>query len=323
MSRKIKDIPYVDIFKKSWDLTFRHRYLWWFGLFASLSSIASSVTNYSHPEKNNRTADFISRNPIFFVFLLAVFLLLYVLILVIGLIGRGALISSIESEIKNRTSNFRPGFSEGKKYFWNIFILSLTLILFFAATIFVLAMPVLFLFYRGAIIPGAILASFAILIMIPLLVMLVFAKEYGYLYVVLGKLSAFSALEAAYNLFLENAAASIVMGLLMIPVLFILILAIFCIIIVLALIFLVLGLLTHLIMGNIGSVIIVVIAAILFLVIVLALRSVFETFVQSAWVLFFHEIASPKEKKPQEEVVEEEKAEVLPSASPVKTAQKE
>lgn len=293
------------------------------GLFPAISNIYSYADN---PGTDKSMENFIDQHTELFFAIFILCVIVYLVLAIIGIIGRGALVYSSDSEIRKKSSNFKLGFSEGKKHFWNIFILSIILFLLFLISIIVLAVPVIFLFYREAYIIGSILAVIALFILIPLAILFSFAKTYGYIYIVLGKLSSMSALEAAYELFLKNIFASIIMGLLFIAVSAVMGAAIFLIILPVALFFLALGFGLYFTVGTIGAIAVIIPAALIFLAITLILRSIFEVFSQAVWILFFREIASPKKEELIKETEKIEKTEALPTATPagsIKAIEKE
>jgi hypothetical protein len=317
------NIDYLGIFKDSWHLTWKKKYLWWFGLLASFSSGVGNVFNYSGSDQDKKAVEYLHQNVRLSLLIIFLFAAIFLALFILGIIGRGALIKSIDQETKNKSENFKSGFKEGKKYFWRLFLLSTVLFLLLLVSIIVLAVPVVFLFYQGAQFLGALLAVFAVLIFIPLVILVYFARIYGYLYIVLGKLSPFSALEAAYSLFSKNILSSIILALLFIPVTLAMGLAILSIVISTGLVFLIIGLLTYTALGQAGAITIISLAVLFFLAAVLFLQSIYETFAQTAWIKFFYIIASPKETEPVESE-EPEKIDTLPvttPANPIKTVE--
>jgi hypothetical protein len=66
----------------------------------------------------------------------------------------------------------------------------------------------------------------------------------------------------------------------------------------------------------------VALGLIFFIPAIILFYSIFSTFSEVAWVLFFHVIATPKEKeKIVEKISEEEKSTILPATETIKTAE--
>ena len=102
------------------------------------------------------------------------------------------------------------------------------------------------------------------------------------------------------------------MALLFIPIVIALLLGTLFIIFFLAVIFFVIGIIAYLIFSKIGAATVLALAIIFFLLLFIAVRSVYETFYQAAWVLFFYEIARPKVAETVTEIVPEIKPETAP-----------
>ena len=318
-----KNIDYIKIFKDSWQLTWDNKKLWWFGLLAALAGgfgkSYSGSNGKSGGPGEQKMMEFISQHPVIFASIIGAILLICIVFLVIGLIGRGALIKSIDRVQKNELVGFKSGFKEGKSYFWKLFFLGLVLGFFLLLSMTILAIPVIFLFISKAYILGVLLAIFAVLIMIPLFILFAFEKVFGHIYIVLGKLSVWEALEAAYNLFRKNILNSIVMGLFFIPVGLALMIGMLMAIIPVALLFLVIGLVLYAAFHSLGIFLAAVPGILIIAAIILFVRAVYETFAQTAWILFFKEIATPEVKEEVKETVEEKKTEEIPTIEPVKT----
>lgn len=320
MSKKLGDIPYINILKDSWKLTWSKKYLWWLGLLASFTSGTGNFSNYSSPGDNDKIGDFIAQNMQTIIIIGSIFFVICLVMFFIGIIGRAGLIKNIADEINSRPGNFKSGFTGGKKFFWKILGLNIILFLIMITSIVVLAVPVIFLFAKKVYFLGTMLALLAVFILLPVIILVSFAKTYGEIYIVLGKLTALSAIESAYNLFRKNILPSIIMALLTIPVGMILMFAIIFMLIPTALFFGLIGLLFYFLLGKTGAIIIAVIALLFFLALALLLRSIYETILQTVWILFFYEIAKPKvEERAAVEETKEEKPETMPETSPVKT----
>jgi hypothetical protein len=326
----VPNINYIEILKKAWQTTWKNRFLWWFGLIIALSSPGGLNFNFNtgKNEKIDETtvqkaADFIVQN-MHWIIIGAIALVAFVIVLVIaGTFARSGLIKSIDSIFKNKPAGFKAGMKEGKKYFWKLIMLGFSIFFMTFASIVILAIPVIFLLASGVYIAGALLGIFALFILIFIIILASFLKIFGNFYIVLGELTIWNAMEKAYALLQKNFLTSIIMGLLFMPLGLAFMMLVIVVLIALAIIFIPIGLVLYFTAGTSGAVIAACIGAIFFLVIFLALRSVYETFAQSAWYLFFLEIAKPKVEEKVEEEILEKKEEVLPVPDPVKTIEAE
>lgn len=318
-------INYIQILKDAWQITWKNKFLWWFGLLIALGSPGFNF-NFNPGGNENindatikKVLDFITQNMHWIIIGSIIFLAILIILMVIGIIARAGLTKSIDSVSKNKPVGFKQGMKEGKKYFWKLLGLGITIFFLILASVLVLGFPVIFLFVNKSYFVGIFLGLLAFLIFIPVLILVSFLRIYGNLYIVLGELRLSSALEKAYELFQKNFLASIIMELFFIPLGFVLFFAIIFILIPIVIVFLAIGFILYLVSGTPGVIITAGIGIICFLVLLFLLRSAYETFAQSVWYLFFQEIAKSKvEETVLEEVLKKEE-EALPAVNPVKT----
>ena len=238
--------------------------------------------------------------------------IIFIIFIILGIIGRGALIASIEKHIQEKPADFHSGIKDGKNNFWKIFMIILSLGLFIFLTIAILSAPVIFLFLNHDYIFGIFMGILALAIAAPLIILAAYLKIYGCLYAVLGKLNFWPAIENSYNLFLKNISSSIIMSLIFIPLHIFLMLLIFMVFIPIVIIFAAIGFIFFLIAGKIGAIIIVIFGLLVLFAICIYILSFYEAFSQAVWVLFFHEIA--KTKAP--ELIAEPELEAKPIGKP-------
>jgi len=322
----MEKIKYWEIIKKSWGITWKNKYLWWFGFFIAISG-GGGVNYISQGENLNSSREqqimyWVSQNYSLVITIALVFIFIFVLLFILNIISRGALISSIEKRINGESITFRSAWQEGKKNFWKIFNLNVLLGLFLMLTLFVLSIPILILMANENYVIGAILILLAIIIFIPIAILTAYLKIYGYLYAVLGKLKFWASLENAYNLFIKNIWASILMSLIFIPIGIVAMLAILAAIPILLLVFGLLAAIAYFTGGIMATVVIGVIGLIVFLVYNFFIQSIIQVFAQAIWINFFHEIAKPKIAETVAEKVTE-KSEAPTEPLPVIESKKE
>lgn len=317
-------INYLDILKKSWSVTWKHKHLWWFGLFIALGSGGGSLS-YNRDSTTDGQAkivgeqilNFVQQHLTLIIVSVLALIIIFIVLTILGIIGRGALIHSAHAITKGETTTFRSGFATGKKYFWQIFGIGFVLAILTFIIMFIVIIPIIFLFISKSYILGTILAIAGIALLIPLIILATFLKKFGCLYAILGNLKIRPALENAYALFLKNLSTSIIMALIFIPISIALALAVLFILFPVAVIFLVIGGILYLIFNKIGVAIAIGLAAICCLIIFLAARSIYETFAQTVWVLFFHEIAKPKVEEKVTEAAKEKMPDPIATPDPV------
>ena len=323
MSKKISEIPYLGIIGKAFLLTWKNRYLWWFGFFLMFSNLGGLNYSRSDFESKGTQTNFALENLsryshwtlIGFLFLSAIFIALIIL----SIISRGALISSIEKIHRNKTTDFKKTFQDGKKNFSKIFLISIFSGLLMLGALLILFPPVAFLFLNHNYIIGSIMAVFAVIIFIPLIILVAYLRIFGYLYAVLGGLKSWSAIENAYSLFQKNISTSLLMAIIFIPLNILLFLIILFALVPIALAILPLGIILFIFAGPFGAGIAGVIGLSILAILFIYLRSFMEVFTQAAWIFFFHEIATPKEK----EALTEPILEIKPLPNPLPTINSE
>lgn len=320
----MSNIDYIKIFKRAWSITWRNRFLWWFGFFVALAGSGGCfnfpVNNKWERVENGQIMNFVSDHIVGIIIGAVILCILLIIFLILGVIGRGALIKGTERIVKNEPANFKIGMQDGKKYFWKLLFQDIILGLCIIVSLLVLFVPVAILFATKTYITGTLVAILAVFIFIPLMILIVFLRLYGRIYLVLGNAKIISSLELAYELLMKNKLASIVMGLLFIPIGLVLLIAFIALAATLAIIFVPLGLIFNLILAKVGLIFVIALGFLCLLAAVFLMKSVYEVFTQAAWVLFFHEIATPKVKETVTEA-EPEKEKTLPVVSPVKTAE--
>lgn len=320
-------INYLDIIKKAAAITWKNKQLWWFGLFASLASAGSSFNYFFGSGKDftgggiteERVMSFISDHAAPMIGAGVIIAVLFFLFLILGIIGRGALIKSIGKILKNESADFKSGMREGKKYFWRILGIGFLSAIFIFLAAIILITPIVFLFLNKAYVSAALLVLLAVAILIPFMILSIFIRVYGYIYAVIGNLKIWASIENAYALLRKNLGVSVIMGLIFILLGMILGLSLIMLLVPIVAALFVLGSFFYLILKGVGVAIAIGLGAIIVIAITLFARSVYETFAQAVWILFFHEIAKPKVEETVAEEAEEIKA--APAPDPVKTSE--
>jgi len=300
----MKPIPYFEIIKQALKIAWKNKFLWVFGLLLSLGSgsgISNANWNMSkvsseNKEQAGKAIIFIQNNPeIVLGIAMAVFLLM-IFFFFLRIIGNAGLIKAASNIVVYGQSTIKGIFLETKKYFWPLVLVEIITFLAVLLIIFMMFMPVAYLFILKAHVLGTISLVGAILIIIPLAVLACFIRKYAFFYIVIGNMKIRMALEYAYGLFRKNIKESLLMGIITIAIGMVIIIPIFISIIIVTLLFVLLGLLAYLIFAKIGVIVILIIGIIFGIAILLIFSSAYATFMQVAWVLFFQEISLEKQK---------------------------
>ena len=166
-----------EVLTRAWQIIWRHKVLWIFGIFAGCSrgggggsgGQVSGSGDQTFPQLEqfmNQVSQWIEDNP----WIVAVFVLLVILVLIVsiflGTIGRVALIrGTYQAETGAERLNFGELFSGSIPYFWRVFGLSL-LILLIALVVFV---PLVL----GGTLFSALTAGIGLICLVPLICLLI------------------------------------------------------------------------------------------------------------------------------------------------------
>jgi hypothetical protein len=322
-------IDYLAIIKKAWRIAWKNKYLWWFGLLVSFSGGAGSNFSFNSWKGDNgweenvkqRISDWAATHWEWIVLGLILLSLLMMFFLILNVWGRGALVASLGKAIVEEQANFRTGMKEGKKYFWPILGLKFFLFGISVAVLIIIGTPIVILFYLKAYFVGAFLALSGLLIFSLLVILFSYLQKFGVIYLVLGKVYFWGALENAYQLFRRNLLPSLIMGIIFIPIGFLAGLIAVAFILTSLLIFLIPGLVAYFFMGKLAIISLLVLGSIILFAGILIINSIYAVFAQAIWILFFRQIALPKEEEKVVEATKEIKeSEIIPAADGLKTA---
>jgi len=302
-------INYLEIIKKAAFITWRNKYLWWFGLFILLASTCGNFFQAWPKEKNiqgQEVLDFTANHKELIIFLLAAFLLLWIVFTILGIIAKGGLIKSLKSATENKKLGFKSGFQAGKKYFWKVFLIGAFSVVFILATLIVFMIPIGFLFYNKAYLLGGVLSFLALVIFIPVLFLVSFIRIYAYFYAILADLPIGESLENAYALLRKNIMSSLVISLVFLIVGTLVMIAAVLFLIPVGIIFFLIGTLLFFLAKQVGILITALVGLIVIFFVLIFGGSIYQVFTHAVWLLFFQEIATPKIKEESEaEKVEE------------------
>jgi len=309
---------YRKILKKSWEITKKYKWLWFFGLFASLLGTSGEIDALLQNQRLANAPEFLMNIKNFFVdfdgkillnnfinalassplatsFAVALIVGIGLFIIWIATVSQGGLIESIAAIYSKKGIKFKTALNKGKAKFWPLLGLNIIInfLLYFALIILSLPFAVVYLATtsQGALI---ILTILAFILLTPIAIILAFVLKYAFAYVVVDNKSAFTAFKEAWKLFVDNWLVSIEMaiilfvidigvGLLVMLILLIVNLPLFATLIIALSI-------NNLPLFNIG----LSISLILTSLVIMIMAALLTTFQYSAWTILFMNI---KEKK--------------------------
>jgi len=232
---------YRNLFRQAWDISWRHKYLWFFGVFAALAA-GSGSWEYQIVSRNFnqgivdgsyvRLYDilvlgeasrsfFLGLINIFsydiwtilsllsIVILSAVFLIFFIWL---AITSQAALVSDskklLEAKKKEPVLSIRSGLTEGHRYFWPLLGLNFLIRVLVAAVMFLVSLPLLFMVIKDTSLL-AIIYTVLFIIFIPLAMGLSLMVKYSIAYEVLDKHSLVSSLEHGWRLFKKHWLISV------------------------------------------------------------------------------------------------------------------
>ena len=211
-------VPYFEILKQAFLISWKNKFLWVFGLFISLGSGISNM-NWNmgkvSPESQGQSEKIIAliqQNPKIFIGIILIAILLMIFFLFLRIIGSAGLIKAASDIAVYSQSTAKSILRETKKYFWPLFLVEITVGIAILVVVLTMLTPVLYLFAIKAFVFATVSFLVALGILIPLIIMACFIRKYAFFYIVIGNMKVKVALEYAYGLFRKNIKESLIMG---------------------------------------------------------------------------------------------------------------
>ena len=302
-------IDYITLIKEAFSLVWHHRFLWWFGLLIALGGIDTWQFSYdtSHqttsPNELNQwglqTFSALAQHHAHWIITGIILLgVLGIFLYIIRLLSLAGLFLSVQELLQNKTTTFRKGFHQARPFVKPLFVLHLFIVGILLILSFALATPGLLLLNTAATHAFSFIAfSLAFVIAIPLFITFIFIRRFGEIYLVLGKLSVRGALDAAYELFRKNIAKTLFMAILLLLAQILFTSLFFFALLILLLIGVALGLLLAAIHGIVLGIFLVT-GFFCVLALFLIVQSFLQAFINTAWLLFFRNIATIPDPDP-------------------------
>lgn len=309
-----KKIQYPDILKNAFLITWKNKFLWFFGFLILLASIsfnfnANSDSVFRQQESLQKSADFIQSNPTLFTALALVLFFVLIAIFLLRIMAVAGIIKSVSDiGLYSQLSVFAI-LREAKKYLWRLLAVEFFVGVLLVAVALVLAAPILYLFVLKANLLAYCIMVAAFAIILPLAILACYLHRYAVYYIVLANENLKVSLESAYNIFTKNIKESLMMGLVSIGMNLALIIVVFLLYMLSAIVFVPFGVIAYLLFAKTGLMVLLMIVMPFLIVATGLMLSWYESFLQTAWFLFFQQLAfeKNKEKKIVEKMEAEEK----------------
>lgn len=289
---------YINLIKRSFQLAWKYKFLWIFGLFIALVSggglnfygfDSGTETNQNY-NLNSEFGSFLGHN---FGWILAVLIILFLILIalwILAIFSQGGLIACAEKLERGEKTNLKDGLKIAKEYFWRIFGLNLLigLILFFSFLI--LGLPVGLLFYFQLWGRAILLLLLALVIFVPEAILLNLILTYALRGIVLGNKKIMESLRLGYNLVINNFWQTIVIALILIGISLAVTMALMLIVFLIGLPLFALFVIFKTLLGSIFFWILLVLAALILILGVLLIKTILTTFQYNTWTLVYIEL---------------------------------
>ena len=238
---------YRLILKQAWNIAWKHKYLWLFGLFASIAAASGSFeyqilansfqasaleNSYYHINSLILVGKTVGALCLGFISLFSYDILtiintLTVIIITFTLIAafvwlaissQGALVISVKKLLaikkKEAVLNIRENLVKGHHNFWPVLGLNILIKILIGLALFIMGVPLLFLAVDGSFYL-AIIYTLAFIIFTPIAIALSLMIKYAIAYKVLDNENFSVALKKSINLFFNNWLISLEMGIIL------------------------------------------------------------------------------------------------------------
>lgn len=307
---------YGEVLSKAWQIIWKHKVLWLFGILASCSNTSGGSGNFNYslsrremPSQMQPYLDQFERLPegqIALIVGIAVLVILVLVVLAVFLstIGRiGVIRGAQEADKGEARLMFGQLFRESLPYFWRVFLLNLLI---------GLAIALLFILFAVLVIIGAFLTlGVALVCLLPLICLLIplswlvsVVIEQANIAIVVENLGIMDGLRRGWTVFRDNLGTMIVMGL----ILYLGVGFIGGLIIALPVLLIIIPAVSGVIIGTEraigGGLLIAGLCFVAYLPVFLALNGILTSYIESAWTLTFMRLTSaPKALEPLAEPV--------------------
>lgn len=305
---------YRIILKQAWDLTWRNKYLWWFGIFAALlgnggeleilfnntggdpsqalfpawQKIVSTGLFSGHTLAN---IEILFKQDTLNMFLVLITLLIVLLVGIffiwLVIVSQASIVNNSAAIIKQKKHNIRDGLDAGILNFWPVLGLNVIIKAIIYILLVAISLPVIF--WQGNF-SVKIFYIFALIIILPVAIILSFIMKYAIAYVVIYKKRILSAIRHSFRLFKKNWLISFEMAVILFFINLLIGLSIVLAILILAVPFLFLGLIFFYAFSAVGSWLIAVLAFATFLFIIVSAGAALSVFQISSWTGLFLEL---------------------------------
>jgi len=311
---------YKNILSQAWQITWRNKYLWFFGLFAALLGNGgeyeiivrglSGETGQSLFPGLRRVAETgifskqalvnikqLIEQDLFSIIMIAVvglvIFILFCFLVWLAVVSQAALVNNsakIITKKKAQELGVQDGIISGIKNFWPVLGLNIVIKLIIYSLFALLSLPFILTTVKTGVTTASFTYLIAFIIFVPVAIALSFMIKYAIAYVVIQGSNFFKSIKEGWQLFVKNWLISIEMAFFLFFINLLVGFAAILIILVLMVPFLFLALVFYYLVGFTGFWAMAVLALIVFLIIIILTGAALATFQISAWTGLFLEL---------------------------------
>ncbi|MBI4812596.1 hypothetical protein HY798_04155 [Candidatus Falkowbacteria bacterium] len=310
---------YRKILAQAWKITWRYKYLWFFGLFAALLGNGGEYemlargfngetdgavlpawqqladTGVFQARTINNIGSIMKDDPFALIMLTAiglVILLLLCFLVWLAVVSQAALVNNASVYAGDKKSDFKSGLASGIKNFWPVLGLNAASKLIIYLAFLSVGLPIAAAAARSANVSVNLLYIAAFIILVAVALAVSFIIKYAIAYTVIKGSNFMGAVRSGWQLFVKNWLISIEMAFILFFINFLVGLALVLIILILAVPFLFAALMLYKLFYLTGFWAVAVLALILFLAIIILGGAILATFQISSWTGLFMELVN-------------------------------
>lgn len=227
-------LRYRDIIQKAAATTWRHKFLWFFGLFAALTSngeeydslfrntswvtdLQQNATDIRDLASDGRLQEvwrgftsYLSDNALSSIGVVFAFVVIAFFAVWLIIVSQVALISAAAKKEKNQTIDLVDGFWSGNKLFGPVLGVNAIALAVLYGSLLVIGLPLLFAYFgTGATVYLTLLVVLAFLILVPANIVISFITKFAAAYVIIERQPIGIAIRKGWRLFLKNWLVSL------------------------------------------------------------------------------------------------------------------
>src|SRR3989338_566955 len=304
---------YRPMLKSALSITWRYKYLWFFGLFAALlgnggafnygiknfSKVESQAVWLTNLQESLKSWKFglgkIDWQAVFINFDLwgAVLLLLVIVmglfLLWLSVASQGALVYGIKAA---KTQLFNEALCQGSKKFWPLLLVNIVLAVSIFVLMAILNLPfvILYLSTGGSVLWQTMIVILSFIVWVPVTIIFYLIAQYAVIYIVNYDQHIAQALKDAWLLFFKNWIVSLETGFLLLLINIITSILLVAAVIVLALLFIILGLLASALASSGFLWFVIILGILTFIALLFLYGAAWNVFQISVWIQLFERI---------------------------------